>query len=187
MFLFIGDYKLDEASLTVDVDEQLDKSIAHDDNEEGDDYDDANVDDNDDGDGKVDNDDDDEAKKEESQGNSVGVEKPPDVRFEAFVIQDQRILDNEDDIVRFDDRPPDSEARTDNHDMTRKTIGAEGGIHGGGWQFQNPNRVKKRIKQKIRRELESQDMMSEEEASKVTFWHYRALRTSKIGSDKVRT
>ena len=150
----------------MDVGEQLAKSIAHNQNED-EDVIDGDVDDNDNS--NPDSDDDDEAMKEESQGNGFGVEKPLDVRFEAFVIQDQRILDNEDDIIRFDDRPPENEARTDNHDMTRKTKGAEGGIHGGGWQFQNPNRVKRRIKQKIRRELDCQDMMSEEEASKVTF------------------
>ena len=93
------------------------------------------------------------------------VQQTPDVRFEAYVMQDQRTLDTDDDIIRFHDRPPDR--NTDSLHTTRTSKGAEGGIQGGGWQFQNPNRIKKKIKQIIRRELDRQDVMSEEEAAKV--------------------
>lgn len=101
----------------------------------------------------------------EGEEESKGVEKNPDVRFEAYIMQDQRILETDDDIVRFHDQPPD--ASTDSPCTFQTPKGAEGGVQGGGWQFQNPSRVKKRIKQIIRRELNRQDAMSEEETAKV--------------------
>lgn len=100
---------------------------------------------------------------EEESGKEA--EKPPDVRFEAYIMQNQRILETDDDIVRFHDRLPDANA--DSLNTTRSPDGAEGGLQGGGWQFQNPSRVRKRIKQIIRRELDRQDALSEEEAAKV--------------------
>ena len=89
--------------------------------------------------------------------------KASDVRFEAYVIQDQRILDTDDDITRFDDTP----SQTDSSPADQTPKGAERGIQRGGWQFQNQNRVKQKIKQIIRRELCLQEIMSEEEASQV--------------------
>ena len=100
---------------------------------------------------------------EEESGKEA--EKPPDVRFEAYIMQDQRILETDDDIIRFHDRLPDANA--DSLNTTRSPNSAEGGLQGGGWQFQNPSRVRKRIKQIIRRELDRQDALSEEEAAKV--------------------
>ena len=100
---------------------------------------------------------------EEQSGKEA--EKPPDVRFEAYVMQDQRILESDDDIIRFHNRLPD--VNSDNLNTTRSPDGAEGGLQGGGWQFQNPNRVKKKIKQIIRRELDRQDALNEEEAAEV--------------------
>lgn len=101
----------------------------------------------------------------EGEKESKEVEKTPDVRFEAYIMQNQRILETDDDIVRFHDQPPD--ASSDSPCTSQTPKGAEGGIQGGGWQFQNLSHVKKRIKQIIRRELNRQDAMSEEEVAKV--------------------
>ena len=81
-------------------------------------------------------------------------------------MEEQRILETDDDIVRFHDRPADS-STADSPYTALTPKGAEGGIQSGGWQYQNPSRIKKRIKQIIRRELDRHDTMSEEEATKV--------------------
>ena len=104
--------------------------------------------------------------EEDTQAENKKGEKPPDVRFEAYVIQDQRILDIDEDITRFDDIPSQTDSSPD--DQTPK--GAARGIQGGGWQFQNQNRVKQKIKQIIRRELGLPEIMDEEEASQVRVW-----------------
>lgn len=101
--------------------------------------------------------------EEDTQRENKKGAKASDVRFEAYVIQDQRILDTDDDITRFDDTP----SQTDSSPADQTAKGAERGIQGGGWQFQNQNRVKQKIKQIIRRELGLQEIMSEEEASRV--------------------
>ena len=95
-------------------------------------------------------------------------QKPLDVRFEARVIQDQRILDNDDDVIRFNDRPVQGEdAATEDFNMTQTAQGVGRDLQGGGWKFQNSNRVRQKIRQIVRKELRSQDTMSEEEASQV--------------------
>lgn len=93
------------------------------------------------------------------------AEKTADVRFEAYIMQDQRILETDEDIDMFHDRLPD--ASSDSPYTARTPENAEGGIQGGGWKFQNPSRVKKKIKQIIRRELGRQDAISEDEEAKV--------------------
>ena len=99
------------------------------------------------------------------QGISDGVERVPDVRFEAIVMQDQRILDDDLDVVRFGDKRSETETKMN----SPNTTGASGCSRGGGWQFQNPSRIKQRIKQRIQRELNSEDVMSDEEANQVSF------------------
>lgn len=95
-------------------------------------------------------------------------QKPLDVRFEARFIQDQRILDNDDDVIRFNDRTVQGEdAATDHFNMTQTAQGVGRDLQGGGWKFQNSNRVRQKIRQIVRKELRSQDTMSEEDASQV--------------------
>ena len=80
-------------------------------------------------------------------------------------MQDQRILDDDLDVIRFDDNYSETETKMNSPDTT----GASRCSRGGGWQFQNPSRIKQRIKQRIQRELNSQDVMSDEEANQVSF------------------
>ena len=87
-----------------------------------------------------------------------------DFQFDANVLQDQRILDA-DDLIRFDPGPPSDYLNTD--DICEDPMYASGGVQSGNWQFQNPNGIKKKIKRIIQRELNREDMMSEEETSKV--------------------
>lgn len=96
--------------------------------------------------------------EDDNKGNSL------DFKFDADVMQDQRILDT-DDVIRFGSRPPLDYLSTDDPYATPRC--AEEGIQSGDWQFQNPNRIKQKIKRIIRRELNREDVMSEEEATKV--------------------
>ena len=98
------------------------------------------------------------------QGISDGVGRVPDVRFDAFVMQDQRILDDDLDVIRFNDQRSETETKMDSPDTT-----CAGCSRSGGWQFQNPSRIKQRIKQRIQRELNSEDVMSDEDANQVSF------------------
>ena len=91
--------------------------------------------------------------------------KPRDFDFDADVMQDQRILDA-DDVMRFESNPS-SDHLLSTDDPYESPGFTEGDVQNGSWQFQNPNRIKQKIKLIIRRELNRDDVMSEEEASKV--------------------
>ena len=91
--------------------------------------------------------------------------KSRDFDFDADVMQDQRILDT-DAVMRFESSPP-SDHLLSTDDPYETPSFTEEGVQNGSWQFQNPNRIKQKIKRIIRRELNREDMMSEEEASKV--------------------
>ena len=106
---------------------------------------------------------------DENNDDSVDVDanraKPRDFDFDADVMQDQRILDT-DAVLRFEYNS--SSDRLLSTDDPYETPGfTEGGVQNGNWQFQNPNRIKQKIKRIIRRELNRDDAMSEEDASKV--------------------
>lgn len=103
--------------------------------------------------------------------------KPRDFDFDADVMQDQRILDT-DAVLRFESNSSaDHLLSTD--DPCETPNFTEGDVQNGSWQFQNPNRIKQKIKRIIRRELNRDDAMSEDEASKV---HRRlCLRHYSIG------
>jgi len=91
--------------------------------------------------------------------------KRRDFDFDADVMQDQRILDA-DDVMRFESNPSaDHLSSTDDQYDTPSFT--EGDVQNGSWQFQNPNRIKQKIKRIIRSELNRDDAMSEEDASKV--------------------
>lgn len=94
-------------------------------------------------------------------------QKLPDVRFEAYVIEDRRILDGDDDFIRFDKGIAEDERSLDNLDHRRAARGIEEGQLQGGWTFQNATVVRQKIKRTIERELGNQDLMSKEDASKV--------------------
>ena len=110
---------------------------------------------------------------EESEVDTSGkAQRVPDVRFEAYAIQDQRILDSDDDFIRFNDRPREEEQAlaedvlADNLELMQIAKSVDEGPQGG-WKFQNPSRERQKIQKIIRRELGKEDFMSEEEASKV--------------------
>lgn len=90
--------------------------------------------------------------------------KVPDVRFEAYVIEDQRVLDGDDDYIRFDKGLAEDERSLDNLDRTEAVRNVEEDQQQGGWRFQNPARVRQKIKRTIQRELRNPDLMSEEDA-----------------------
>ena len=87
--------------------------------------------------------------------------KSLDFKFDADFMQDQRILDT-DTVIRFDSR---SLAFNDDEDANPNC--ADEGVQSGNWQFQNANRIRQKIKRIIRRELNREDVMSDEEATKV--------------------
>lgn len=98
--------------------------------------------------------------------------KVPDVRFEAYVIEDQRTLVGDDDFIRFDKRVTDHERSKDdksldNLDHMHGAQNFEENQQQGGWRFQNLAQVREKIKRKIQRELRNQDVMSKEDASMV--------------------
>lgn len=124
-----------------------------------------------------------EVAQEKSKASFVGAEEPeditperngkvPDVRFEAYVIEDQRILVGDDDFIRFDKRVTDHERSKDdksldNLDHMHAAQNFEENQQQGGWRFQNLAQVREKIKRKIQRELRNQDVMSKEHASMV--------------------
>ena len=91
-------------------------------------------------------------------------QKVPDIRFEAYVIEDQRILDGDDDYIRFDKGLAEDERSLDNLDRMEAARSYEEDQRQGGWRFQNPARVRQKIKRTIQRELRNPDLMSEEDA-----------------------
>ena len=91
--------------------------------------------------------------------------KPRDFDFDADVMQDQRILDT-DAVLRFESSPS-SDHLLSTDDPYEAPGFTEGDVQSGSWQFQNPNKIKQKIKRIIRRELNRDDAMSEEDALKV--------------------
>ena len=90
--------------------------------------------------------------------------KSLDFKFDADFMQDQRILDT-DTVIRFDSRSP--AFNDDDDDDDENPNFADEGVQSGNWQFQNANRIRQKIKRIIRRELNREDVMSDEEAAKV--------------------
>lgn len=157
LLFFVEECKLDEKIENVGADKKLGNGIAQYMDE---DEDNENIY----GNGLVGDTDEGAVTDGELQGISNGVGRVPDVRFDAFVIQDQRILDDDLDVIRFNDKRSETETKMDSPDTT-----CAGYSRGGGWQFQNPSRIKQRIKRRIQRELNSEDVMSDEEANQVSF------------------
>lgn len=80
-------------------------------------------------------------------------------------MQDQRILDT-DAVLRFESNPSSDHLLSTDDPYETPSL-TEGDVQNGSWQFQNPNRIKQKIKRIIRRELNRDDAMSEEDAAKV--------------------
>lgn len=112
---------------------------------------------------------------EEPEGNTAEeYQKVPDVRFEAYVMEDQRILDGDDDFIRFDKRVADHERSKDDkslnnldHIQAENSKNDEEDQQQGGWRFQNSARVRQRVKRTIQRELRNQNVMCEKDACMV--------------------
>lgn len=102
--------------------------------------------------------------REDERGHRSQEWKSPSFKFDADVMEDQRILKT-DEVIRFDAGPLDEAIFDDLYAIPRAT---EGGSHSGGWQFQNAHRIRKKIKKILRKELNREDMMSSEEATEVT-------------------
>ena len=113
----------------------------------------------------VDSDEDTDEINDDSEDVDANRGKPRDFDFDADVMQDQRILDT-DAVFRFESNPP-SDQLLSTDDRYETPSFTEGDVQNGNWQFQNPNKIKQKIKRIIRRELNRDDAMSEEDASKV--------------------
>lgn len=101
-----------------------------------------------------------EDERGEEKGNNGQEWKSPGFKFEADAMEDQRILDI-DEVVLFESRPLGEVSS----DVTPEGAGRRD--LGGGFQFQNAHRIREKIKQIIRRELNNDEMMSQEEATQV--------------------
>lgn len=103
-----------------------------------------------------------EAERKEDDNNQT-----PDVRYEADVIQDQRILDDDDtDHDDVDDRycsKPSSK---------KEELGAVDPVVNreseDGWKIQNAHRLKRKIKRITVREVSKKDVMLDERAKMVS-------------------
>lgn len=113
----------------------------------------------------VDSDEEDDEINDDREEDRANKGKPRDFDFDADVMQDQRILDT-DPVMRFESNPS-SDHFLSTDDPYETPSFTEGDVQNGSWQFQNPNRIKQKIKRIIQRELNRDDAMSEEEATKV--------------------
>lgn len=113
----------------------------------------------------VDSDEEDDEINDDREEDHANKGKPRDFDFDADVMRDQRILDT-DAVMRFESNPS-SDHLLSTDDPYETPSFTEGDVQNGSWQFQNPNRIKQKIKRIIRRELNRDDAMSEEEATKV--------------------
>lgn len=87
-----------------------------------------------------------------------------DTLFEAKAEEDLRVLDT-DDVTRFGDQPGKLKTLKTVDPFREEDTAMPNQYQ---WQVQNPGRQKKRITQKIKKELSHGDMMSSQEAARVT-------------------
>ena len=99
---------------------------------------------------------------EGGQGEEEDDTEDPDVLYEADVMQDQRLLDN-DEVRVFDLKS------TGLKGARLKVVDpfAFAGVSDDGWQVQNVDRLKKRLKRTIIQELSKKDVMPAERAKMV--------------------
>ena len=99
---------------------------------------------------------------EGGEGEEEDDTEDPDVLYEADVMQDQRLLDN-DEVRVFDPKSAGLKgARLRVVDPFAFT-----GVSDDGWQVQNADRLKKRLKRTIIQELSKKDVMPDERAKMV--------------------
>ena len=96
------------------------------------------------------------------EGEEEDDTEDPDVLYEADVMQDQRLLDN-DEVRVFDLKS------TGLKGARLKVVDpfAFAGVSDDGWQVQNVDRLKKRLKRTIIQELSKKDVMPAERAKMV--------------------
>lgn len=106
-------------------------------------------------------------KEEETAKEDDDNDQNPDVRYEADVIQDQRILDDDDDDDDVDFEHSSKPARKkeelgaeDPSDISRKSED--------GWKIQNFYRLMKKIKRITIHEVSKKDVMPDERAKMVS-------------------
>ena len=105
------------------------------------------------------------------EGEEEDDTEDPDVLYEADVMQDQRLLDN-DDVRVFGTKS------TGLKGARLKVVDpfAFAGGSDDGWQVQNVDRLKKRLKRTIIQELSKKDIMPDERA-KMVRWKQRKGKT----------
>ncbi|XP_068745884.1 NFX1-type zinc finger-containing protein 1-like isoform X4 [Montipora capricornis] len=87
--------------------------------------------------------------------------KSPSFKFDADVLEDQRILET-DEVIKFNPRPGSDEPNTE-----ATSSGTEMRAEWGSFQYQNARLMRKKIKDIIRKELKKDDVMTKEEAAQV--------------------
>ena len=112
---------------------------------------------------------DEEADEEPSEnGEDRGINtdqkwKSASFKFDADVLEDQRILET-DEVIQFNPRPWSDEPNTE-----ATSSGTEMRAEWGSFQYQNARLMRKKIKDIIRKELKKDDVMTKEEAAQVGF------------------
>ena len=105
------------------------------------------------------------------EGEEEDDTEDPDVLYEADVMQDQRLLDN-DEVRVFDPKS------TGLKGARLKVVDpfAFAGVSDDGWQVQNADRLKKRLKRTIIQELSKKDIMPDERAKMVRWKQLKEKR-----------
>lgn len=104
-----------------------------------------------------------EVEKKEDDNN-----QNPDVRYEADVIQDQRILaddDDDDDVDEHSSKP--SGKKEELKAVDPSVDNRENKESKDGWKIQNANRLRRKIKRITIREVSKKDVMPDERAKMV--------------------
>lgn len=105
-----------------------------------------------------------EVEKKEDDNN-----QNPDVRYEADVIQDQRILaddDDDDDVDEHSSKP--SGKKEELKAVDPSVDNRENNESKDGWKIQNANRLRRKIKRITIREVSKKDVMPDERAKMVS-------------------
>ena len=108
-----------------------------------------------------------EVEEEEAEEKDDDNNQNPDVRYEADVIQDQRILVDDDDYDNVDERHSSKLARKKEelYVVDPSVVSRESED---GWKIQNAYRLRRKIKRIIKREVSKKDVMPDERAKLVS-------------------
>ena len=108
-----------------------------------------------------------EVEEEETEKEDDDNNQNPDVRYEADVVQDQRILDDGDGDDDIDDGHSSKLARK-KEELNTEDPSAVGRESEDEWKIQNARRLRKKIKRITIRELSKKDVMPDERAEMVS-------------------